>query len=367
MHIVIRLFITCLLALIAALHVVGQQLQVIDKEGNPIAYVCVTDANGVLIGTTDLNGVLSDLKGAPTINLTHVAYTAATVNTADIADGKITLTDVDFDLPEVTVKPKELIYVQTYFRLIYVDNDGPIYYRAGVIDNTYDIAKQKISSKAHSLSRGKNGLYRFVISTLVGRYIDNWGQLDETPYYRKIIKQAEKGELTLSGDHTLPGRTFVSDTISTLGFIDNDTEQSIRTTSFDLWTFRSHKKTTEEKAKAAKKNKEYKPKERSTERNHNFFEVYRIDNERRSSVADFVMRQFQVDGHHVKSGDNYTILFQAYNTEVNYIDKKEYKNLRKENKVDMEIEELRRFEKAHKIPPLAPEFQSAIDQLFEKH
>ena len=42
------------------------------------------------------------------------------------------------------------------------------------------------------------------------------------------------------------------------------------------------------------------------------------------------------------------------------------KQLRKENKVDMSIEELRRFEQSHKIPPLPENIQAQIDKLFEK-
>jgi hypothetical protein len=40
--------------------------------------------------------------------------------------------------------------------------------------------------------------------------------------------------------------------------------------------------------------------------------------------------------------------------------------MRKENKVEMNIQELRQFEKNNKIPPLAPNIQEKIDKLFEK-
>jgi hypothetical protein len=57
---------------------------------------------------------------------------------------------------------------------------------------------------------------------------------------------------------------------------------------------------------------------------------------------------------------------QSYATDYAYIDKKEYKQQRKDNEVDMDIDELRRFEKAHNIPLLAPDVKAAIDKLFEK-
>ena len=74
--------------------------------------------------------------------------------------------DETFQLTELEVKPKELLYVQTYYRLVYVCDEGPIYFRAGVVDNTYELAKQKISAKTRSVSKGENGLIRFLLSTL---------------------------------------------------------------------------------------------------------------------------------------------------------------------------------------------------------
>ena len=78
------------------------------------------------------------------------------------------------------------------------------------------------------------------------------------------------------------------------------------------------------------------------------------------------MGQFLVNGHHRSSGDTYTILLQCYATDRNYIDKSEYKQLRKDNKVDMNIFEIKQFEQGHNIPPMEAEIQAQIDKLFEK-
>lgn len=358
MHIVIRLFITCLLALIAALHVVGQQLQVIDKEGNPIAYVCVTDANGILIGTTDLEGRVADLKGITTVNLTHVAYRDTTLNTGQIVNNTVTLNDIDFSLPEVEVKPKELIYVQTYFRLIYIFDEGPVYFRGGVIDNVFDLEKKEVKTKDHSLSKGQNGFIRFLISTIVGKRIDELARLPETPMFEQVNTLARDGKLTLSGPVAASGRVLISDSVSQLGYIDSD--HATRAISIDRWAYRKHIKDAEDRAKGKQPKKDD-----FEDSNRTFFESYRVDPDGRSTVADFVMRQINIEGKY-KEKQNYILLFQSYNTDVNYIDKKEYKQLRKENKVDMNINELRLFEKAHNIPPLAPDLQAAIDKLFAK-
>lgn len=335
----------------------AQRIQVVDTEGLPIGYVCVTNEKGVFIGTTDNDGWLEDAKGAQVLNLSHVAFQDIAMPFADITDNRIVMEDVDYVLPNVEVKPKELAYVQTYFRLVYFDEDGPLYYRGGVIDNTYDFSNQKTSNKTRSLSKGESGLLRFLISTAVGGRIDKLGQIHEKSTYQKILEYAEQGLVTLTPEPS--GRIMVSDSVCTLGYIDTDTVARTRTTSFNTRIFLANRKKAEAEAKG-KKIKERK------EKDETYYEVYRIDEEGRSRKEDFIMRQWQISSEHSHSSTRYMILLQAYATDYNYIDKKEYKQLRKENKVDMDINELRQFEKAHNIPVLAPDVKAAVDKLFEK-
>ena len=335
----------------------AQRIQVVDTDGLPIAQVCVTNEKGVFIGTTDNDGWLEDTRGAQVLNLSHIAFQDIAVPFANVVDNRIVMEDVEYVLPNVEVKPKELAYVQTYFRLIYLDDDGPLYYRGGVIDNTYEFANHKTSSKTRSLSKGESGLLRFLISSIVGKRIDKLGQLSEIPTYQKILKYAEEGLVTLTNEPS--GRIIVSDSVCTLGYIDTDTVARTRTTSFNNRKFLANRKNAEDKAKG-KKVKERK------EKDETYYEVYRIDEDGRSRNDDFIMRQWQISTEHSHSSTRYMILLQAYATDYAYVDKKEYKQLRKENKVDMEIEELRRFEKAHNIPVLAPDVKAAVDKLFEK-
>lgn len=350
--------------LVSALLMQAQRLQVIDSDGNPIAYVCVTNERGALVGSTDTEGWLEDAKGNAVLNLSHIAFEDMTIRLADVVNGRVVMKDVDFNLPDIEVKPKELAYVQTYYRLIYFDDDGPIYYRGGVIDNAYEFAKEKTQSKTRSLSRGENGLIRFLISTLVGRYIDRLGQIQKESTYQRLLRYQTEGKLSIAED--VAGRQIVSDTVSVLGYIDTDTIARQRTTSFNMWAYNDHVKATKEAAKAAAKGKQPKEKKDKSMTEDLYYEVYRIDSEGRSRIDDFVMRQLQVIGQRESNGNQFMILLQAYTTDRDYVDKKEYKQLRKDNKVDMEIRELKQFEQAHNIPALAPNVQMQIDKLFEK-
>jgi len=96
------------------------------------------------------------------------------------------------------------------------------------------------------------------------------------------------------------------------------------------------------------------------------YQVYRTDYVGNSRVDDFVMSQYTSAGRHKRTGMEYILLEESFATDYAYIDKKEFKQLRNDNKVDKSIEELLRFEKVNKIPPLAPNLQTAIDQLFKK-
>lgn len=339
--------------------VMGQRLQVVDTEGLPISYVCVTNARGALVGTTDEEGWIENKKGEKDLYFSHIAFQATSVQTDTLTNARVVMKDVDFGLGEVTVKPKELAYIQTYYRMIYLDDEGPLYFRGGIIDNTYEFAKKKSSCKKRNLSRGENGLLRFLISSIVGRYIDKLGQVTDESTYKQVLAAANNGQLTVVGDSMR--RQTISDSICILGYIDTDLEAGLRTTSFNKWVYNDHQQEAKLRAKGKEKKKKV-----DRHREESFYEVYRIDEQGRSRVDDFVMRQMHVSADHSGSDGRYVILLQAYTTARDYIDKKELKQTRKENEVEMNIKELRQFEEAHNIPPLPANVKAAVDKLFEK-
>lgn len=348
-----------LLAVMAVvLNAFAQRIQVVDVNGLPIAAVCVTNEKGALVGTTDNEGFLQDAKGVSRLSFSHVAFKAMDVNMDTIPSNCVVMQDENFQLSELEVKPKELLYVQTYYRCIYVCDEGPLYFRAGVVDNTYELAKKKISAKTHSVSRGENGLLRFLISTLVGHYIDKWARIDTMTYYKRINQLADKGDLTITRDPS--GRRVVSDTVSVLGYIDDNIQDAQRTTSFDHWTYNDHVKATQDAAKGKK------PKaKKDFPANHGYFEVYNVNQDGESRIDDLVMKQILVSGHFDRMDQDYIILLETFIIGRDYIDKKELKQTRRDNKVEMDINELRRLESIHHIPPLAPNLKAAVDQLFD--
>ena len=348
-----------------AIEVCAQSITVKDTDGVPVAYATATTEQGTLIGVTDVNGLLQDTKGNNVLCFSHVAYKPITVNVTDLTNGVVTMEEISYTLPDVAVRPKELLYMQTYYRLTYIDDEGPLYYRAGVIDNTYEFANQKIKTKSKSISKAYTGLLKFLINTIAGRMIENKCKIQKVSTYALVTSNKGKwAKLNVTTDST--GRKVIRDSVSLLGYIDEDKKDGTRTTTFDHWLFKKHQDIAKEKNEKKKQKKEAELAKRQEEEESNYFEVYRMNDEGYSSIGDFVMMQQLSKGVFDRSGKEYILILESYVTETAYIDKKEFKQTRKENDVDKSYEDLLRYEKAHNIPPLPPHLKVQIDKLFEK-
>lgn len=340
----------------------AQRIQVVDNDNIPIPFVAVTTAEGKLIASTDIDGWFDNTGGHAVLHLSQVAYKPMTIAVADIKDSRIVLEDAAYDLPEVMVKPKDLLYCQTYFRLIYIDDDGPVYYRSGVIDNTYNFAKKEVKSKMGHISKAEYGLIRFVVDRLAGKF-DHFSRLPEVSYYKKLLRMRDEGMITITdvGD----GRKVIADSVSNLGYIEWNPQERIRTVSFDIFRYNKHQKEAKKHSKAEKKGKTYEM-DTTVAVNGTIYQVYRTDSVGNSRVDDFVMSQYTQEGVHRHQGTNYIIQIQSFASDYAYVDKKEYNQLRKDNKVEMNFESLNQFEKNKNIPPLAPNYKKQIDKLFVK-
>lgn len=357
-----RFLIIGLLLILSVISLKAQRVQVLDNDGIPVPFVTATTPVGKYIGSTDIDGWL-DVNGHTTIHLSQVAYKPLTITVADIPEGKIVLDDANYDLPEVVVKPKELLYVQTYFRTIYIDDEGPIYFRSGVNDNAYDIAKKEVSAKSRHLSKAQSGVWKVMYDKTSGSY-DRFTRLPRESYYNQLLNLEQQGKITLTdaGD----GRQIIADSICQLGYIYWDSKELTRAVSFEIGTYINHRENKKNQEKAAEKGKTFVPDTIKQQRTREtVYQVYRTDSKGNSRVDDFVMSQYTKIGRHRYSDTEFILQTQSYATDFAYVDKKEYKQLRKDNKVEMNIQELRQFEKNNKIPPLAPNILEQINKFFE--
>lgn len=354
-----------LIVMSCAVSVYAQSITVMDKDSVPVAYATVTTEQGMLIGATNVNGVLDDVKGNSVVCLSHVAYKPLTVNVADLIDGVVIMEEGSYSLPNVEVKPKELLYMQTYYRVTYIDDEGPIYYRAGVIDNTYEFANQKVKTKSTNISEGIYGFLKFVLNTLAGGLIEDKCKIHKNSTYQLVTSNQDKwAKVSVAVDST--GRKVIRDSESILGYIDEDLEEGTRTTTFDNWLFKKHLDIAKEKNEKKKEKKQAELEKEEEEEERSFYEVYRMNEEGYSGIGDFVMQQSLVKGVFKRTKKHYILILESFATETAYIDKKEFKQTRKENEVDKTYEDMLRYEKAHGIPPLAPHLKEQVEKLFNK-
>lgn len=359
------LLIAVVMLLGCAVEVYAQSITVKDADGVPVAYATVTNEQGQLIGATNVNGVLEDTKGNNVLCFSHVAFKPITVNVADLVDGEVTMEETSYTLPDVAVKPKELLYMQTYYRVTYIDEDGPIYYRAGVIDNTYEFANEKVKTKSTNISEAEFGFLKFLLNTIVGGMIEDKCKIHKESTYQHVNSNDGKwAKVSVTPDST--GRKVIRDSESILGYIDEDMKDGTRTTTFDYWLFKKHLEIANEKNEKKKQKKQAELDKEEEEGERSFFEVYRMNEEGYSAISDFLMQQLLVKGVFKRTKKHYILILESFATETAYIDKKEFKQTRKDNEVDKSYEDMLRFEKAHNIPPLAPHLKEQVDKLFEK-
>ena len=137
------------ICLLVAISAEAQKLTVVDSDGNGIHLVTVLTEDGNMIGTTDLSGTILDVKGAAKVVLTHVAFKSKLVDMSALQGGKVTMEDLDYSLAEIVVKPKPLIYVETFYRVYGFADNSLRYYLAGIMPNTYDVEKKKELKKTY--------------------------------------------------------------------------------------------------------------------------------------------------------------------------------------------------------------------------
>ena len=350
----------------ASISVQAQKIQTVDTEGNPVGYASVSDAdNGRLIGTTDLKGYLADVGGVRSIAITHVAFNPQVVTVGTLPpDGRITLQDANFELPEVTVKKKEFIYVQTYYRVFLMSDDTLIYYRSGVTDNAYNIRKKTVSSDHDHFSKAQFGILKFTLDNLVGGMINRYSDLSINNVALKSKDSASKLKLVKE----TPERQRVLYQDSLIGYLVDDKKDHKRRLSIDNNLYKKFyhaDNDSERKAKKREKRNEKKKNETSTR-----YMVYNLDDDGNCGVADFVSKQIHSDYDKYskinKKDEHRRLWVEVYATDRAYVTKQELKEKKRENKMKMSYEALMQFERQHGIPAMPENTKKSLEELLSK-
>ena len=341
----------------------AQRIRTIDKDGQPVPYVSVLTTDAKFIGITDLDGVIEDVKGADTISVSHVAYKPKLYK-VNGKSGSITLEDADFGLPEIVVKKKQYVYVQTYYRMYYYDDEhGVAYYRVGLTDNAYDRTKKKLSASTSNTSKAKFGLLKTTLNTLLGAIMNYHSEIKTTKVEQTLLKNHKDIKLKITQES--PGRKRVSDFKGTVGYITDNQASGERKFSVDTHKMNLHSLEAGGKAKKIAKQEKRDAKKKNKQDVH--FTVYQIDEAGNYSPEDFVMSENMTSFDDEEDGKTIhkVIAIQVFTTDRAYVDKDELKQKKKENKMKMTYQNIRQFERANKIPALTPVIQKKLDELWK--
>ncbi len=353
-----RLFHLILAALLmAAIDTKAQRIEVVDVDGNGIHLVSVLTEGGNMIGTTSLEGVIADVKGAKKIVLTHVAYKSKLVDVASLKDGKVTMEDLDYSLAEIVVKPQPLIYVETYYRVYAFANDSLRYYLAGIMPNAYNKEKKKVKTGSYIDSHGEFSLSNSITITWGARAqrfkagrIHKSGAID----ILKGGKSSKEYFITLTDEGK--GRQRVSNPEGTVGFIETEKNEVHMTLDAGKMQMYRNKALGQDKMLKVREEREY---------DYEFNEIFNLDEEGNSTVADLVMSSDHWEWNGKKGRMKFII--ETYATEHGYIDEKDFKEKKKELKKKyvslMKLDDLEAYATSHHIPALTPTMRKAIEKL----
>jgi len=355
-----RVLLLVAVAMMTAMSAQAQKIQTVDKDGQPIPYASIFTEAGDFIGTTDLEGFLNDVKGFDVVSITHVAYKSKTVRVS--GGDRVTLDDADFDLPEITVTKKPLVYVQTYYRLVYQNDDSemPIYYyRAGVLNNSYDKRTKKASTDENHFSACNIGIFKTALNTVLNAHIKRMANLRMNKLETSMKNAYKAIELAFVPDG--PDKQRITDKFGTVGSVTDNHDKGERRYSYDTHQLRLHEiqvtGSDKKKAKADKRE------ERKKNRMDKDFIVYRIDEDGNYAPEDFVMSQVATSYDDEKDKSHTNIMMQVFTVERAYVTKDELKQLKKENKMKMNYQNLQQLERAHNIPPLPADLQKRINEV----
>ena len=343
--------------LLISLSAKAQKILVVDNEGNGIHLVTVLTEDGNMIGVTDLSGTLLDVKGAKKVVLTHVAYKSKLVDVASLQSGKVTMEDLDYNLAEIVVKPKPLIYVETFYKVFGFVNESLRYYLAGIMPNAYDVGKKKIKAGGYMESYGEFSLSKGIAITWGARAqefkagrIHKSGAID-------LLKDGKSRDyyfVTVSDEGK--GRQKVSNPEGTVGFIEiEDYEVHMTLDAGKMQMYRNKKLGQDLVLKGREK----------TEYDYVFNEVFNLDEEGNATMADLVMSSDHWEWN--SSNGRMKFIIETYATEHGYIDEKDFKEKKKELKKKyvskMKLDDLEAYATSHGIPALTPSLRRAIEKL----
>ncbi|MBR4645011.1 MAG: hypothetical protein IKO73_07660 [Bacteroidaceae bacterium] len=335
----------------------AQKIEVVDQEGVGIPLVTVLTEDGNIIGTTNLNGVLNDIKGAERLLVTHVAYKPQLITVALLKDGRITMEDQDYGLREIVVMPKPYIYVETYYRAYAFINDSLRFYQAGIMPNAYDEQADKVYMGSSDNSCGYFCPSLGATVTWGARVMEFKAGRVGKCIAQNILnngKTAKKYHIT--AESTGNNHWRIKNAEGTVGKVEREKGTVNLTMNASRAQMYANKVDGQNRLLKMREKKNYE---------YQFTERFNCDAEGNSKVEDNVMycHHWQWDG----GKGRMRFIIETYAVDRGYMNKKDFsakkKELKKKYAAVMPLSKLEEYEQSHGIPALSPTVRQAVLKL----
>ena len=337
---------------LAAISVRAQKVQVVDDEGMGIPLATVLTEEGVMIGSTNLEGYF-DMNGAQKVVVTHVAYKPLTISAATIQNGRVVMENQDYSIGEITITPKQYIYVETYYRVYVYRNDSLCYFLTGIMPNAYDPQKKKLEHgsyyHAYAEYAPKLGVavnWGVRAQRLHAGLVQTGGSSDKFLKDKYYITATEKSpnHKVFSNPKGIVGNRIISNGQSHLTLDGGKMQMYVNEAKGQT------------KLLQARQEKGYQ---------YQYSLIYIGDDGKDYDVSNFVMRTDHWEYNDKKSHVKFII--ETYAVDHAYINKVEWKDkkneLKQKYKNAQKLSKLEEYEKQHNIPALAPTVRQAILKL----
>ena len=350
-----RILVMIAAVMMTVVNVSAQRLQVVDSDGQGIPLASVLTEDGILIATTDLNGVVDDVKGAARVTVTHVAFKPQQVTIASLTNGRVTMEDIDYDLAEIVVTPKQYIYVEDFYRVYVYRNDSLCYFLSGIMPNAYDLQKKKLEHGSYNQARCEYSPKMGVAVTWSVRAqglgagkvrAENWAEKEKKmkdTYFVTVSDESPKHK-SYRNQQGLVGQLIRS---------DGQTRITLDAGKMQMY------------ANEAKGQKKLLERRQEKDYEYQFTLIYADNEDENCDVTSYVIATDQWEYNDKKSHVKFII--ENYATDHYYISKEEWKARKKAIKEDygsmMTLSEIASYEQRHNIPALSPATRQAIGKM----
>lgn len=348
-------------AVIMAVGARAQSIRVVDTSGNPISLANVLTKDGVLIGRTNLEGAVADVRGAEMVTLTHVAYKSRMADKQQMQEGPLVMEDLDYDIGEIVVKPKPYVYMEYFFRAFSYIDDSLRAYAAGIIPVAHEI-QNGYKGKTHGVwSFGGAANKALIWNTQDLEFYAEKGAKDGLNPLEKNLTKSEKFKdyykTTVEPDG--PGRWMVKNPEGVVGHYQCDGKFYKATIDGGKMQMYANKVNGEDKKLKIRENRNY---------DYQYSEVFAVDDDGSIRPEDKIMEMDHWE-HDNSKGRKITILY-LYTADHAYMDEAEFKAkakvMKKGRSGDMTLDELEEYARDHNIPPLSVAQQESVNGLTKK-